>query len=58
MTRALFVEKLENVCFMLQRRCRHKEVATILNLNMESVHNIRKTYLLNVNVYIEVGHDY
>ena len=34
---------------MVQRGCRHKEIARVLNVSMKNVHIIRKIYLPNVN---------
>ena len=47
--RAIFAEKQENVHSMLQKGCGHREIARILNVSMENMHNIRKTHLSNIN---------
>ena len=44
MIRALFVEKQENIHSMLQRRCRHKKKARVLDISIGSVYNINKTF--------------
>ena len=47
--RALFVDKQENAHSIFQRGCEYQKIARVLNMNMGSVHNIKKTYLFNVN---------
>ena len=47
--KALSTKKQENVLSMFQKGCRHQEIAKVLNVSIESLYNIRTTYLLNVN---------